>query len=212
MAATLYYVHDPMCSWCWGFSKAWQAIQDKLPSNVGIQLLVGGLAPDSNDPMPASMQLNLQQTWQQIEQVIPGTQFNHQFWSLNAPRRSTYPSCRAVLAAKAQSVELETPMIRAIQQAYYLDAKNPSNDATLIELATTIGCDTDHFSQALNSEQIQQELMTQIHFARMLGAQGFPSLILETEPAQRLAIAFDYNDARVALHNISTALPAESQQ
>ncbi len=206
MAATLYYVHDPMCSWCWGFSNVWQAIRAKLPNNINVQLIVGGLAPDSNVPMPKPMQNTLQQTWQHIEQVIPGTEFNHQFWSLNTPRRSTYPSCRAVIAAKAQSADFETPMIKAIQQAYYLEAKNPSDDSTLIELASKIGCDADHFTQALNSEDTQHILMSQIQFARMLGAQGFPSLIVETDAGQRLPIAFDYNDACVALNNLKHSL------
>jgi len=194
MANTLFYVHDPMCSWCWGFSNAWQDIQNNLPSNLNTTLIVGGLAPDSSEPMPVSMQLSLQQTWQRIQQAIPGTEFNFDFWTLNAPRRSTYPSCRAVLAAKAQSDEFEAPMIKRIQQAYYLEAKNPSDDSTLIELASSIGCDATLFSQALNSEATQQELSKQIHFARMLGAQGFPSLFLELESGQRAPIPFDYND------------------
>lgn len=206
MAATLFYVHDPMCSWCWGFSKVWQKIQDQLPSTINTQLIVGGLAPDSTAPMPSSMQQTLQQTWQHIEQVIPGTEFNHQFWSLNAPRRSTYPACRAVLTAKAQNTNLEIPMIKAIQQAYYLDAKNPSDDSTLIELASEIGCDTDHFTQTLNSDDTQQTLISQIHFARVLGAQGFPSLIVETASGQRLKVAFDYNDPCVALNNLKHSL------
>jgi len=206
MAATLFYVHDPMCSWCWGFSKVWQNIQDQLPSIINTQLVAGGLAPDSTQPMPESMQLSLQQTWRHIERAIPGTEFNHQFWSLNAPRRSTYPACRAVLAAKAQDPDLEIPMMKAIQKAYFLDAKNPSDDTILIELATSIGCFADHFTQAINSEDTQQSLMSQIHFARMLGAQGFPSLFVETESGQRLPVAFDYIDACVALDNLAHSL------
>ena len=206
MSATLFYVHDPMCSWCWGFSKVWQNIQDQLPNDINTQLVAGGLAPDSKQAMPESMQLSLQQTWQHIQQVIPGTKFNHQFWSLNAPRRSTYPACRAVLAAKTQNPDLEIPMMKAIQKAYYLDAKNPSDDTILIELATNIGCNTDRFTQALNSEATQQTLMSQIHFARMLGAQGFPSLFVETESGQRLPVAFDYIDACVALDNLAHSL------
>ncbi len=203
MTATLFYVHDPMCSWCWGFSKVWQQIRDQLPNNVNVQLVAGGLAPDSMQAMPESMQLSLQQTWQHIQQVIPGTEFNHQFWSLNAPRRSTYPACRAVLAAKAQHLDLEIPMMKAIQKAYYLDAKNPSDDAILIELATDIGCNVDQFSQALNSEDTHQILMSQIHFARLLGVHGFPSLVVETESGQRLPVDFDYIDACVALDNLA---------
>ncbi len=212
MADTLYYVHDPMCSWCWGFSQTWNTIRDNLPQQVATQFVLGGLAPDSNEPMPPTMQHYLQQTWQQIEHAIPGTQFNHEFWSTNTPRRSTYPSCRAVLAAKAQNKQFEVPMIQAIQRAYYQEAKNPSDDTTLIKIANHVGCDEDHFSQALNSEQTKQALSSQIQFARALGAQGFPSLVLETESGRKLPINFDYNDPSVALNNITDALISESHQ
>ncbi len=204
--AKLYYVHDPMCSWCWGFSTVWQKIQAQLPDTIQTQRILGGLAPDSSEPMPTSMQLNLQQNWQRIQQVIPGTQFNYDFWSSNSPRRSTYPACRAVIAAKAQNGAYELPMIRAIQEAYYLNAKNPSDDATLIELASIVECNVDRFTEDLNSEYTHSELMSEIHFARRLGAQGFPSLFIAKDSGGPRAIPFDYNDAHVALSNISHSL------
>ena len=57
--AQLFYVYDPMCSWCWGYRPTWLALQEavnnQLP-NVKINYLVGGLASDSNEPMPEEMQ------------------------------------------------------------------------------------------------------------------------------------------------------------
>ncbi|MEF1187337.1 DsbA family protein, partial [Vibrio sinaloensis] len=26
--AKLYYVYDPMCSWCWGYKPTWRAVED----------------------------------------------------------------------------------------------------------------------------------------------------------------------------------------
>ena len=117
---TLFHAHDPMCSWCWGFRSTWLEVKESLNDSVNVRLLLGGLAPDSDDPMPAEMQTMLQGTWQRIAQHIPGTEFNHDFWTKNAPRRSTFPSCRAVIAARRQDEAFEVPMIHAIQQAYYL--------------------------------------------------------------------------------------------
>ena len=62
MSATLHHVHDPMCSWCWGFESTRQAIFDALDDRLQIRRLVGGLAPDSDAPMPESMQQMLQQS------------------------------------------------------------------------------------------------------------------------------------------------------
>jgi len=41
--------------------------------------VLGGLAPDSDQPMPEQMQRYLQQTWQRFQQVVPGTRFNFDF-------------------------------------------------------------------------------------------------------------------------------------
>lgn len=78
----LYYVHDPMCSWCWAFVPVWQQVQEQLAEwPVRIEYLLGGLAADSDVPMPEDMQHMLQATWRRIQQHVPGTEFNFAFWT-----------------------------------------------------------------------------------------------------------------------------------
>jgi len=205
---TLYYVHDPMCSWCWGFKPIWEQLQSALPDNITPQYVLGGLAPDTTEPMPESMQQMLQQIWHRIEQTVPGTQFNHAFWTQNSPRRATYPACRAILAAKSQSAALEQPMINAIQQAYYLKAKNPSDDNVLVELATQIGCDVNVFKESLNTKATNNALMQEITFSRQLGAQGFPSLFFETIGKPPIPLQLSYSDNTSVFEQIDIALAA----
>ena len=89
----LYYIYDPMCSWCWGYQPTWLLLQQQLESRIQIHTLVGGLAEDSNALMPETMQDFLQETWHKISAEL-GTQFNFNFWSQCQPKRSTYPACR----------------------------------------------------------------------------------------------------------------------
>jgi len=56
MMAVLYYIHDPMCSWCWAFRPVWSAVQAQLPESLQVKYLLGGLAPDSALPMEAATQ------------------------------------------------------------------------------------------------------------------------------------------------------------
>ncbi|WP_434939243.1 DsbA family protein [Shewanella sp. HL-SH8] len=199
--AILYYVYDPMCSWCWGYQPTWTKLQNQLAmftDKLAIELTVGGLAPDCHAPMPVEMQQFLQQTWHNIHQQL-GTEFNHNFWTVCQPRRSTYPSCRAALVARASG--LEAQMINAIQQAYYLRAKNPSDIAVLSELAVSIGMDKNHFEQQMHSEEVEQQLMAEITQARQLPIQGFPSLVLQYQQ-QFYPIKLDYQDADTSLDNI----------
>lgn len=176
--AKLYYIHDPMCSWCWGFHPVWRQLKQQLPTNIEIIYLLGGLAPDSQEPMPEEMQQFLQQTWRNIQQKIPGTEFNFDFWTSCQPRRSTYPACRAVIATKKQNPTLEDKMILRIQQSYYLEAKNPSDDKTLIELAEQLDLNTEKFKKDLNDQACQIQLAQEIKQYQTLGTQGFPSLVL----------------------------------
>ena len=124
-----------MCSWCWAFSSALEKLLEKLPAEVGTKRLLAGLAPDSREPMPAQMRDYIRGQWRQIQRQIPGTRFNFDFWTRCVPRRSTYPACRAVIAARRQGESFDEAMTRAIQRAYYLQARNPSDTATLLELA-----------------------------------------------------------------------------
>ncbi len=191
-----------MCSWCWGFKPTWLELQQNLPDTVAAKYVLGGLAPDTNEPMPKAMQEHLQFNWQRIAQSIPGTQFNHDFWTKNKPRRATYPACRAVLAATAQDQRFEEPMIRAIQEAYYLQAKNPSDDDVLCSLALQIGCDVNEFEKALHSDITNNALTQNITFSRALGAQGFPSLFFEAVGKKPVPIALSYTDSAAIVEQI----------
>ena len=198
---TLIYVHDPMCSWCWGFEPTRQAIFDAIGDRLQIRRLVGGLAPDSDAPMPESMQQMLQQTWQRIGQTIPGTRFNFEFWEKFAPRRSTYPANRAVIAAREQGADYDQAMTARIQQAYYLEARNPSDNSTLIELATEIGLDADKFAECLVAESTQQLLMTEIQSTRALGIDSFPSMAVHRN-GELHHIGLNYTDPQAMLEQI----------
>jgi putative protein-disulfide isomerase len=203
--ATLVYVHDPMCSWCWGFRPVLRQLLQSLPAEVEVQRVLGGLAPDSNAPMPEELQHYLQHTWRLIQEKIPGTVFNFDFWVDCNPRRSTYPACRSVIAARKHGSEYDEQMTYAIQRAYYLESKNPSDDSVLVTLADSLGLDPFEFSEDLHSPATQQILAEEIRFARQLGVQGFPGLILlQNDTATRIEV--DYTNAESMSNSIASAL------
>jgi putative protein-disulfide isomerase len=191
-----------MCSWCWGFSKTWSAIKSSLSDEIKIHYVMGGLAPDSNEPMTYEMREYIQMNWRKIEHSIPGTKFNFDFWSNCSPRRSTYPACRAVIAIRKQNPSLEEQMINLIQHAYYMDAKNPSDDSTLIDLASKLDIDIEQFKKTLNDNKTQSLLLKDISIAKQLGAQGFPSLFYKDSKEIR-PLQIDYNNSRIILDQIS---------
>ena len=186
--AILYHVHDPMCSWCWGFRQSWDNLREALPGAVSVVNVVGGLAPDSDQPMPLEQQKTIAGYWVSVSEQT-GADFNFDFWEKCSPRRSTYPACRAVLAARRQ--DAEQAMIDAIQHAYYQRAMNPSDNPTLIELAGELGLDVQRFSVDLVSMEIEEELAENFTLRRNLGVRGFPSLVL-TQGEDLFPVDVDY--------------------
>jgi len=207
--ANLYYIHDPMCSWCYAFDRELKKIESNLPTSIHLVKIVGGLAPDSMDPMPDSLAITIQANWKKIEQTVPHIKFNFDFWEKNQAIRSTYPSCRAVLAAKNQSANFEDKMIAQIQWAYYQNAENPALDTVLIHCAKQIGLDKQLFISDYKSEEINNQLRVQLQFCRDLGISSYPSLCLEIDKKIWL-LKIDYNNASYVIQQILKILEKAS--
>ncbi len=173
----VYYVADPMCSWCWGFQANLVQIKEALPSDLPLVYVMGGLARDSDEPMPEDVKAYVKNAWRQVT-AETGAPFNWDFWEVCEPRRSTYPSCRAFYAAQAQGEESGVLMFEAIQRAYYQDARNPSDVSTLVAVAGEIGLDVDRFVQDIKSEAIEKTMQEGFQLRRALNANEFPSLVL----------------------------------
>ena len=199
MAATLIYLHDPMCSWCWGFKPTWEKVKSSLPEGVGYINIMGGLAPDSHEPMPDELRQMIRSTWQRIHQQLD-TPFNFDFWEECEPRRSTYPACRAVLAAAEQ--EAEEAMILAIQKGYYLNARNPSDEDVLISFAEELNLNTQQFKEQMQSSEINARLMEHIQLYQQLPARGFPSMVLLKDD-QAIPLTLDYQSPEKILAEIN---------
>ncbi|MBL1292584.1 MAG: DsbA family protein [Thiotrichales bacterium] len=202
MTAKLYYFHDPMCSWCWGYQSTWQKLLQELPENMGVTYILGGLAQDNDAPMPDDMQTAIQAHWRRIESEL-GAEFNFDFWQQCKPRRSTYPACRAVIAASNQDAGVM--MILAIQRAYYLRAMNPSEYAVLSVLAEELDLDTEKFNVDILSVQTERDFQEQISYSRSMGVSSFPSLLLDyNNELYRLAV--DYKNHQTTLDQIAEAI------
>ena len=190
-----------MCSWCWAFRPAFNTLIEKLPKEINVIRLLGGLASDSDIAMPDNIREYVLQNWRAIEKKVPETKFNYDFWEQCKPRRSTYPACRAVIAARKQKNKFDTKMTLAIQKAYYLQARNPSDYETLIELAGEIGADKTKFSKDVASSEVDKILKEEIQQSKSLELKSLPSLVF-VNGEKKIKIEPDYLDAEVMLDKI----------
>ena len=191
-----------MCSWCWAYRPTWLQLRENLPEAVAWQNVLGGLAPDNDQPMPDHLRSVIQGHWRHIETTL-GTKFNYDFWTRCQPHRDTYKACRAVIAAAKQ--QAEEAMIETIQKAYYLRALNPSEPDTLADLAVELGLDRSQFVQDFGSRHTDSEFQQQLSLRDRLGVRSFPSLVL-VKDAQAFKIEHDYHDFRTTIGAIDNSL------
>jgi len=187
-----------MCSWCWAYRPSMLLLRENLPAELRWQNVLGGLAGDSDQPMPEATRLMVQGHWRQIESSL-GTKFNFDFWTTNQPRRDTYKACRAVIAASYQ--DAEEGMIESIQRAYYLRAMNPSDPSILTDLAVELGLDRSRFMEDFDSQQTEANLRSQLLLRDRLMVKSFPSLVFEHDSKYK-NVAHDYQDYRNSLAEI----------
>ena len=182
MSLTIYCVVDPMCSWCWGFAPVWRECVSEIPESVAVIDLMGGLAPDNEAPMDSAMQTYVQDAWGAVN-ARTGAEFNFEFWDKCEPKRSTYPACRAVIAAGEQASGARSLMYAAIQRAYFLGARNPSDAEVLECIAAEIGLDREKFAEDLRSAYVERILQLELESVAKLGVSGFPTVVGKREAA-----------------------------
>ncbi len=105
-----------------------------------------------------------------------------------------------MIAARWQGQEEE--MINALQEAYYLNAKNPSDVEVHLELAADLGLDVAQFTNDLASKKLEAAFNEELNFARSLPISGFPSMVL-LHNEQAYVIPLDYKDCRGAIDAIT---------
>ena len=210
MDPQLYYVADPMCSWCWGFRPVLQEVVAALPEIVPVVYVMGGLAKDSDDPMPEATRAYVQRNWRDVT-ATTGAEFNWDFWSKCKPRRSTYPACRAVLAARAQREDAVPELFDAIQRAYYEEARNPSDLETLTQVAGTLSppLDVDRFERDIRSPEIEAQLQEGFNLRRSMGVREFPSVVVKRGEA-RMDIVRGWANEETALARLKAAIGGET--
>ena len=75
-------------------------------------------------------------------------------------------------------------MFDAIQRAYYLEVRNPSDEQVLADVAQQLEIPRSKFLEALNAPETQRQLEEDFALRQRLGANSFPSIgiIQEGQP------------------------------
>jgi len=201
--ATLIYVGDPMCSWCYGVAPELNKVVDQLGDRVDFQLLMGGLRP-YNTQTVKELGSFLKEHWEHVEQKS-GQAFGYGILEDSTILYDTEPPSRAVLVVRKMKPEKEYAFFKAVQKAFYVDNQDMNKLATYLPLVEAMGLDSAVFSAAFNSEEMRAAVRHDFETAAEMGVRGFPTIILKKGEQYHL-IANGYAKGEVMLSTIEEVL------
>lgn len=174
----LWYIADPMCSWCWGFSPVIDAIREHYRGRLKVALLLGGLRPGTTVAMTPKEREEILHHWHQVH-AMTGRTFRFDGVLGEGFVYDSEPASRAVVAMAVLDPEAVFPLFKAIQTAFYADGRDVTRHELLTELAASLGVDRETFQAAFESDTTKEKTMAHFQMARKMDVRGFPSIILQ---------------------------------
>lgn len=182
MNTTLHYIYDPLCGWCYGAAPLVKVAREVL----SVRPHGGGMMTGAHRQAVTPQLREFVKPHDTRIAHLSGQRFGENY--LDGLLHDTdavfdsEPPTAAMLAAEAIAGRgLE--MLAQLQIAHYVEGRRIAERAVLIEVATTIGLDPATFAEALD-KQSGDAVQTHIHetraFMAQVGAQGFPTFVLET--------------------------------
>lgn len=175
--ATVIYIGDPMCSWCYGFSPEFSETIESIGESVDLQMVMGGLRPYNKETM-ADLKDFLQEHWKEVHERS-GQQFSYDILDNPEIPYDTEPSCRAVVTMRQFKPNSELSYFKDIQVAFYAENKDPLSTETFANLAEKYGVDKESFAISFESQEMKDAVRKDFSFAQQLNARSFPTVIVK---------------------------------
>lgn len=188
----LYYVTDPMCAWCYGFTPIIRRLRALWYGRLTVQVLVGGLRHTPQEPLTPDEKGRLAVSWHRAQgkSQLP---FDYSFFLKDHSVYDTEPACRALLTVRHLRPNLALEVLRALHSAFYADGLDISRTEVLVRVLQPFGIDENLFLAVFETEEIYRQTQQEFQLIESWGVSTLPSVYLDHPQGPRL-IARGYCD------------------
>lgn len=190
--ATLHYIYDAMCGWCYAAAPLLEAAKEI--SGLEVELHGGGLfSPRRITPDFREFVKPHDQRIAEISGQTFGAGYTDRLLTTDAVIDSL-PPITAVLAVERCGAD-GGEMLAAIQKAHFITGNVVSDIAVLTTVAERLGIDSKRFKAAyeeVRGTTVEQHLANSRAKMASVGGQGYPTFILERGDQVRVLNASRY--------------------
>jgi putative protein-disulfide isomerase len=176
----LIYFADPLCSWCYGFGPELAKLTARH-EGARVDLVMGGLRPFNRERPSDAFKKMIREHWDHVARAS-GLPFDPGALDQEGFVYDTEPACRAVVAGRALDAARALALMKAIQAAFYRDARNVTLPEVLADIAADCGYDRTEFLSRFESAEAREQTKQDFATAQSLGVSGFPTLGISYGP------------------------------
>jgi len=174
---TLYFIVDPMCSWCWGFAPVIEEARRRLKERYDTHLVMGGLRTQGEMVWDTPAKTSLRKHWQQVEKKT-GQPFNEILFEKTDFTYDTYPSCKAVVTVRELLGEdAAFRYLHTIEHAFYAQGIDITKPRLLYGYYEQLFGNSAKFAFMYGTERMETMMHHDFAKARSMGATVFPSVV-----------------------------------
>ncbi len=175
---TLYYIGDPMCSWCYGFAPELDQVRNTFKGTPFI-MIMGGLRAGGKETL-GELSGFLKEHWEEINKLT-NQKFKYDILNKSNVLYDTEPACRAIIVVEALKPEAKYDYFKAVQQSFYYYNDQPGVASTYAKIAIRFGIDEKTFLAKFNSQEAKQKTQADFTMSQQMGARGFPTLMAKID-------------------------------
>ncbi|QNH66530.1 DsbA family protein [Proteus vulgaris] len=191
----LHYVYDPLCGWCYGIAPLIEMVNNAFPNSI--KLHGGGLfTPARAVTGGQSWKEHVTPIDERISQ-LSGQVFSHAYRDTLSNTEMVLNSLLPISAIIVAGImgKRDVYLLKALQEAYYLDGLNISDKDTLLFIVKKLGFDVEQFASLITEigeTHIQQHLNQTQQLMAQVNGRGFPTLFIEDNQKYRLISVENY--------------------
>ncbi|MBK7427752.1 MAG: DsbA family protein [Saprospiraceae bacterium] len=178
----LYYVYDPLCGWCYGFSPVITKIHENWKEKIDIEVISGGMILEDRVGPVSEVAPYIKTAYKRVEEST-GVKFGEAYLADLLGEGKTIMNswylCVAVTVFKSFDKQNQVAFASALQKAVYFNGMAPEDTEGIAKLAGSFGLDPKAFKESMDSEEMKYATKQEFQFAQDLSATGFPTLVIK---------------------------------
>ncbi len=175
------YVFDPMCGWCYGFSKVMDRFATEYKDSFQFEIISGGMVVGEREGPVGDFADYILGAYKRVEEYS-GITFGEAYLAQLRTKKlwsSSVTPAIAIETFKQFKPEEAIFFASSVQYAYFFEGKDLRDEQVYIPLVKKYGIDEKLFMEKMKSAEMKQTAEAGFQQSSAFGVSGFPCVIME---------------------------------